>query len=170
MFYDNNGNGIFDKEETPAADYLASFDKTLLITGKDGKASYSKLPAGHYKVYFPTQKGWYGTDQLIVLSEKQSTRLEVPLRQTGTISGSIAYEFDEVLSYATAMDLAGQSVTATNSEGKTFEARTDDAGRYILYVPSGEYTVTVSTIAAEIEVLPAGSYKPPLPVGPGEIV
>jgi hypothetical protein len=170
VFYDNNGNGVFDKEETPAPDYLASFDKTLLVTGKDGKASYSKLPAGHYKVYFPTQRGWYGTDQLIVLGEKETTHLDIPLRQTGTISGSIAYEFDEVLSYATAMDLAGQSITATNSEGKTFEARTDDNGRYILYVPSGEYTLTVSSVPAQIEVLNEGGYKQPLPVGPGEIV
>lgn len=169
VFYDYNANGVFDTSDSVAADYMASFDKTLLLTDKEGKASYSKLPAGSYKVYFPTQKGWYGTDRLIVLQDKEAAHLEVPLRQTGTISGNIAYEFDEVLSYSTAMDLAGQSITATNTEGKVFETRTDDNGHYILYVPAGNYTVTVNKIPAQIEVIPAGRYRQPLTVGPGEI-
>ncbi len=169
VFYDNNANGTFDKGDSIATGYMASFDKTLLVTNKEGKMSYSKLPAGSYKVYFPTQKGWYGKDELIILSEKETVHLDIPLRQTGTIAGNIAYEFDEILSYATAMDLAGQSITATNTEGKTFEARTDDNGRYLLYVPAGTYTVTVSNVPVQIEVLPAGKHQQLLQVNPGTI-
>lgn len=170
VFYDNNANGTYDPGDSVAAGYLASFDKTLLATGRDGRASYTRLPAGSYKVYFPTQRGWYGTDRQVDIEGKETVRLDIPLRQTGTISGSIAYEYDELLSYATAMDLAGQSVTAANTEGKVFETRTDDNGRYVLYVPAGSYTLTVNGLPAQIEVLPAGTQAQPVPVKPGEIV
>ncbi|WP_118951958.1 hypothetical protein [Taibaiella helva] len=171
VFHDNNANGRYDAGDTAATGYLTSFGKVLLATSGEGRISYSKLPPGTYKVYFPTQKGWYGVDQLIVLQDKETARLDIPLQQTGTLSGSIRFEFDELLSYATQRELAGQTVTAANSEGKTFETRTDDAGRYRLYVPAGTYTLTISNLPAQIEVLPEGiAAAQPISVKPGQIV
>lgn len=170
IFHDNNSNNVYDQGDSIAVGYLASFDKTLLATSREGKIVYSKLPQGTYKVYFPTQKGWYGVDQLITLGNKEKAHLDIPLRQTGTLSGNIAYEYDELRSFATNKELAGQSVTATNTEGKSFETRTDDAGRYMLYVPTGTYTITMTNLPAQIEVLPAGAVAQPLEVKPGQII
>ncbi|WP_118975098.1 hypothetical protein [Taibaiella koreensis] len=169
VFHDNNANGLYDAGDSIATGYLAAFDKTLLATSGAGRIQYNKLPPGTYKVYFPTQKGWYGVDQLIALKDKEAAHLDIPLRQTGTLSGNITFEFDEVLSYAILRELAGQTVIATNNEGKTFETRTDDAGHYMLYVPTGTYTLTIGNLPAQIEVLPLGIAAGALEVNPGQI-
>jgi hypothetical protein len=169
VFYDVNGNGNYDDKDSVASGYLASIGKTLLITNKGGHIVYGKLPAADYKVFFPTQKGWYGHDQFVVLKDKEEVTLQVPLRQTGTVSGKIAYEFDELLSYSTLKELAGQTITATNEEGKIFEAKTDDNGQFILYLPTGKYTMTVSSASSQIEVIPVGNNHQPLMVKSGEI-
>jgi hypothetical protein len=169
VFYDVNGNGNYDDKDSVASGYLASIGKTLLITNKGGHIVYGKLPAADYKVFFPTQKGWYGHDQFVVLKDKEEVTLQVPLRQTGTVSGKIAYEFDELLSYSTLKELAGQTITATNEEGKIFEAKTDDNGQFMLYLPTGKYTMTVSSASSQIEVIPVGNNHQPLMVKSGEI-
>lgn len=170
VFYDLNGNGNYDDKDSVASGYMASIGKTLLVTNKGGRIVYSKLPAADYRVFFPTQKGWYGPDQFIVLKDKQEVALQIPLRQTGTVSGKIAYEFDEVRSYATLKELAGQTITATNEEGKVFETRTDDNGQFMLYLPTGKYTMTVSSASSQIEVIPVGNNHQPLVVAPGKII
>lgn len=170
VYYDMNGNGSFDGKDSAASGYLASIGKTLLITNKNGHIVYSKLPVADYKIFFPTQKGWYGPDQFVVLKDKEEVTLQVPLRQTGTVSGKIAYEFDELLSYATLKELAGQTITATNEEGKTFEAKTDDNGQFMLYLPTGKYTMTVSSASSQIQVIPGGNNHQPFEVKPGEII
>jgi hypothetical protein len=169
VFYDVNGNGSYDGKDSAASGYLASIGKTLLITNKGGHIVYSKLPAADYKVFFPTQKGWYGPDQFVVLKDKEEATLQVPLRQTGTVSGKITYEFDELLSYSTLKELAGQTITAINEEGKIFEAKTDDNGQFIVYLPTGKYTMTVSSASSQIEVIPVGNNHQPLTVKSGEI-
>jgi hypothetical protein len=170
VYYDVNGNGSYDGKDSAAGGYLASIGKTLLITSKGGHIVYSKLPVADYKIFFPTQKGWYGPDQFVVLKDKEEVTLQVPLRQTGTVSGKVAYEFDELLSYATLKELAGQTITATNEEGKIFEAKTDDNGQFLLYLPTGKYTMTVSSASSQIEVIPAGNNHQPLVVNSGEIL
>jgi hypothetical protein len=170
VFYDLNGNGSYDSKDSVAGGYLASIGKTLLVTNKSGRIVYSKLPAADYRIFFPTQKGWYGPDQFVVLKDKEEITLQIPLRQTGTVTGKIAYEFDELLSYSTLKELAGQTIAATNEEGKIFEAKTDDNGQFMLYLPTGKYTMTVSSASSQIQIIPVGNNHQPLEVKPGEII
>jgi hypothetical protein len=104
------------------------------------------------------------------LKDKEEVTLQIPLRQTGTVSGKISYEFDELLSYSTLKELAGQTITAINEEGKTFEGKTDDNGQFMLYLPTGKYTMTVSSASSQIAVIPVGNNHQPLVVKPGEII
>jgi len=170
VFYDFNSNGIFDAGDSLAAGYLASFEKTLLVSNNQGKIHYSHLPPAAYRVYFPTQKGWYSPDQLIMVGNKEEVQVQVPLVKTGTISGRIRFEYDELLSFAVDRDLAGQSVIATNTEGKSYETKTDDKGQYMLYLPTGNYTVTVAKLPHQIEVLTDGQNQQPVEVRSGKVL
>jgi hypothetical protein len=169
-FYDVNANGVYDGTDSVASGYMASINKTLLVTNRSGRISYSKLPVNEYRIFFPTQKGWYGPDQFVVLKDKQEVNLQIPLRLTGTVSGKITYEFNEILSLSSSKELAGQTITAVNQEGKSFEAKTDDNGQYMLYLPTGKYTLTVSSAASQIEVILTGKNKHPMEVSSGQIL
>lgn len=160
VYYDVNGNSQYDTGDSLAAGYIASVNKTLLMADNNGQMVYSKLPAGNYKIYFPIQKGWYGRDQSVVLLEKQSATVTVPLRQTGTLTGSIRYEYNELLSYSTEKDVFGQTIRATDADGKIFEGKTDDNGAYQLYLPTGSYMVTVDGLPEQIEVTATGQQQP----------
>lgn len=170
VFYDVNGNGSYDAQDSVAKGYMGSINKVLFVTDKEGRIAYNRLPDGEYNIYFPTQKGWYGPDQFVVVKGKEENELQVALRQTGTISGGISYEFNELLSVGTTKDLAGQTITATDKEGKTFETKTDDNGSYVIYLPTGSYTITVNNLPAQIEVIPSGEHKQPLEVRSGQSI
>src|SRR5690606_28964369 len=105
-----------------------------------------------------------------MVGNKEEVQVQVPLVKTGTISGRIRFEYDELLSFAVDRDLAGQSIIATNTEGKSYETKTDDKGQYMLYLPTGNYTVTVAKLPNQIEVLTDGQNQQPVEVRSGKVL
>jgi hypothetical protein len=170
VFYDLNRNGVYDKTDSIASGIIVNIGKTILMSGKDGRVVYSKLPPGNYSVYLPTQNGWYGHDRFITLHEKDSKFYSIPLNQTGTVHGNISYQFDSTFSFSVTRDKAWQSIVAINEEGKRFETKTDETGNYHLYLPVGTYTIIVDKLPNQIELLLKNNNVQPLKVASGQII
>jgi len=170
LFYDLNMNGNYDKGDSLASGIMIHVGKVIMMSGKDGKVTYNKLPAGNYSVFMPTQNGWYGHDLFINLKEKESKSFYIALSQTGTVHGNITYQFDSTYSVSITKDKAWQSIVATNKDGQRFETKTDENGDYNLYLPVGTYTINVDNLPNQIELLLKNNNVQPLQVESGKII
>jgi hypothetical protein len=169
-YYDLNHNGTYDKTDSIASGIVVHIGKTILMSGRDGRVVYDKLPAGNYSIYLPTQNGWYGRDQFVNLKEKDTRSFKIPLTETGVIHGSISYEFDSTFSFSITRDKAWQSIVATNADGVRFETKTDEAGNYNLYLPIGVYSVIVDNLPNQVQLVLKGNNVQPLHITSGQII
>jgi hypothetical protein len=120
--------------------------QTLYINGEvfrtnaDGKVVYRKIPAGTYQVRFNSFTGWYARDMEIEVVD--DTQVNIGLNKMTTIRGSLGYS-STILSYDIKETLGGLSILAVSKTGETYSTRTDSRGSFVLFVPKGEYTVSL---------------------------
>ncbi|MBE8719303.1 hypothetical protein C4F40_00985 [Sphingobacterium sp. Ka21] len=138
-FYDNNGNGIFDKGDEIAADYTLLVDNIVFITNKKGHAQFRKVPYGNYTLFFPPRDNYQAASQKVVLAEG-NLQVTVPLQQLSKVTGAIDLQIDANLSLEVNQSLRGYRVLAKNEEGVLTEALTDEAGEFTFLLPAGNYS------------------------------
>lgn len=124
----------------PASNRIVTINQKAFITNADGSLDYKKLPAGTYTIQVQNDQHWF--TNAVKLTLDANLAQAIYLTQTTTITGSIHYEYAE---HAVTLNknLAGQRVVAQNNIGESYTAYTSDEGRYSLYLPKGDYTVTV---------------------------
>ena len=152
-FRDYNGNGIFDDGDKVAANEQVFINGTLFNTNSNGSVTYSRLPDGNYRIRLSPQNGWYAEGQEVLLTNKSKTKLNIALKQTGTVLGNISFqdEEDENLNYAVHKDKAVQTIVAVNERGNSIVTKTNDNGHYVLYLPAGKYQLSVIGLPSQIE-------------------
>ncbi|TCC96754.1 hypothetical protein [Pedobacter psychroterrae] len=152
MFKDVNQNGIYDATDSVASNFLVYVNDVAFISGKDGTINYKNLPQGEYRISVPKIKGWYAPDQKINFEKKQ--RIEIPLQKTGTLKGTISYDYNE-FSYEIGQQKEGLAITAMGENGQSYLTRTNTDGSYIFFIPTGKYTIRINTenLPPEIENL-----------------
>ncbi|WP_158962320.1 hypothetical protein [Myroides fluvii] len=135
VYYQDENQNIL-----PASNRVVTINQKAFITNVDGSIDYKKLPAGTYTVQVQNDQHWFMN--ALKLSLDSNLSQVIYLTQTTTITGSIHYEYAE---HAVTLNknLAGQRVVAQNNIGESYTAYTSDEGRYSLYLPKGDYTVTV---------------------------
>lgn len=170
VFYDLNRNGTYETGDSVAEGIVVHIGKTIMMSGRDGKVVYNKLPAGNYSIFMSTQNGWYGRDNFVALKEKETKKFSIALSQTGTVHGNIIYQFDSTYSLSVNRDKAWQSIVAINQEGQRFDTKTDENGNYNLYLPVGTYTINVENLPNQIELLLKNNNVQPLKVDAGQII
>jgi hypothetical protein len=142
MYYDYNANNRYDNDDEPARDYLLNLDNKAFISDEDGKVRYSLVPYGEYSLK-PMQAGQWSFDQKKITVSSSKTKIEVPLKQSGTLQGSIRYEVGEN-SIEIVQRNEGFRFTISGNEGKFQQTVITDAyGRFITFLPVGEYTITL---------------------------
>ena len=142
VYYDHNGNSCFDKGDAPAEGYLLDIDRKAFILGSNGEVRYTSVPFGNYTVK-PMQTGQWSFGQQEIEVSRFKTVVELPLRQSGTLHGSIRYEAGEN-SVEIVQRTEGFRFTISGNEGKFQQTVVTDAyGRFITFLPVGEYTITL---------------------------
>lgn len=167
IFKDLNGNRKLDANEEGVTDMLVnirpmqfstsnsdttSMDRTHgedFITDSKGQIIYENIPAGTYSVKcnsLVSQSEWFDANNGEYLMDKRQT-LYIPLTKGVRITGSLLVEQDKYSTSDVKLDIARIRVTAIDSSGKTYSALTDGNGNFMMYVPTGIYTLTVNESA-----------------------
>lgn len=142
VYYDHNGNGRYDGGDAPAEGYLLDIDRKAFVSGRDGAVRYSSVPFGNYSVK-PMQAGQWSFNQQEIEVSRFKTVVQIPLRQSGTLKGSIRYESGEN-SVEIVRRNEGFRFTISGNGGKFQQTVvTDGNGRFITFLPVGEYTITL---------------------------
>jgi hypothetical protein len=142
VYYDHNANNRYDEGDEPAAGYLLSIDNKAFISDKNGKVRYSQVPYGEYSVK-PMQSGrwFFGRKNITVNSGR--TSVSIPLTQSGTLHGSVAYISNEQ-SVEIIQRYEGLRFTIMNADGAIVQtAVTGMDGKFTTFLPMGTYTVTL---------------------------
>ena len=141
VFYDTTGKGALDPENAPAANQLVIIDGRAFRTNGNGVIKYRSVPTGSYEVrVINNTNDWYAYSRTIVVNG--DTKADIGMTRTATIKGSVSY-FATEKSYQIARKTNGLSVIAVDDHGNVFTTKTDDTGNFMLYVPGGNYTVTL---------------------------
>jgi len=142
VYYDHNANSRYDNGDEPAEGYLLDIDRKSFVAGEKGEVRYTSVPFGSYTVK-PLQTGQWSFDQQEFKVDRFKTRIEIPLRQSGTLRGSIRYEAGEN-SVEIVQRYEGFRFTISDNGGKLQQTVVTDAnGRFITFLPVGEYTITL---------------------------
>lgn len=153
VYYDYNANGIYDKGDAPAEGYLVEIDRKAFISGEKGEVKYSSVPFGSYDVKQLQAGEWSFSRQEIEVNSYK-TSVEIPLRQSGTLQGSIRYIVGEN-SIEIKQRNEGFRFTITSNDGKLRQtAVSDGQGNFITFLPTGNYSITldVRTLPEHTEI------------------
>ena len=142
LFYDNNVNGIYDAGDTPAEDRIVTIGGVSFISNKKGEVEYKKMPYDNYSLKIPSQD-WFAVAPAFVKIGERRTTLEVALQRTGKVTGKLYYKYDARLSEEFAEKYGGLRMWATATNGKKIEALTNANGEFTLFLPVGEYEISV---------------------------
>lgn len=135
VFYKDQNNHI-----QVASNRIVYINNKPFITDNQGVVEYKRLPVDSYIINVVNDKQWFANTDKVVLNSDLVH--EIYLKQTTSILGSIKYQYSDN-AYTISKNLSGQRIVAQNSLGENFTSYTSDQGQYILYVPQGEYVLTI---------------------------
>ncbi|MCU4177357.1 hypothetical protein J1N11_19875 [Marinilabiliaceae bacterium N1Y90] len=162
VFRDLNGNGVKDRDEigfenmlvrlTPTTTNFTEDDLMLqqniyeLISNEEGKVEYQHLPKGNYKVEtisLMATEGWFGGSEFYKYIDGNQI-ISIPLSKGARLSGGIFVERGEH-SDDKPIQLGGIRVSAINQlSGEPQTTLTDQYGNYSLYLPNGDYIISIN--------------------------
>lgn len=166
-FNDMNGNGVRDKDEPLLSnikmlisrdrekntDQTIRFGEQELVSNTNGEIILKDIPQGAYKLTFEplfnlgnlyNAKG--DEQEIEVISDMD---YYVPYVESYQVNGQVRLIRDE-FSDKGLIQVNGVRVEATNAQGETFAALTDQDGFYTLNVPqAGYFTVKVNNVFGE---------------------
>ena len=152
VFKDTNQNSVFDEGDVKASGHLLYINNVAFITSPNGIVEYKKLPYENYRISLTNIKGWYAGDLNVKLDQKKK-RLNIALKRTGTIKGTLSFSFND-FSYEINRNLQGIPVIATDENNVKHITKTNSEGQYVFYLPIGRYAISVdsSNLPPEVEV------------------
>ena len=144
-FLDVNGNRIKDKNELPISNVVVRIGNDEVITNENGTAEIKNLSGGKYSMKAMSLidlKGWYPLLEDSLLVDIQS-EVNLPFVKGIKLNGSVVLQKARYSNVEEKPDLSRILVTAVDSTGRTFHGITDGEGQYMLYLPPGEYMLTL---------------------------
>jgi len=148
-FLDVNGDGKKEPNETVLENVVVSLTSRMhryeVLTDDKGAAKMFNLSIGRY--YETIQSlgnlnGWFSTSSDTITIGNRDT-VYVPFSKGVKLFGAIIYHPTQY-SVIPKIDLSHIQVTATDSTGKGYGVLTNANGEFMIYVPSGKYTVTMN--------------------------
>ena len=145
-FLDANGNRIKDADEIALENVVVRLNEDEVITNGKGEAKFLNIRNGYYLLsIIPLEdyKGWFPLKEDSV-SISENGKFFIPFARGVKLSGNIVLDREKYAADAAdPLDLSRIRVTVTDSAGKTFSTLTDSKGTYLLYVPSGQYLLSM---------------------------
>jgi hypothetical protein len=165
IFKDLNGNGRQDKNEESIENVLVTIKPVTVDTAEEnnahtisergeevitdvhGHVAFRNMPRGRYMITAKPlieNSGWFaGFEQEIVLDK--SKNMEIPFTQGVRVLGSIAVDAGEFSNFRNkSPELSRIRVTAVDSSGLTYSSLTGPDGQFEIYVPAGDYRVSIN--------------------------
>ncbi len=152
VFKDVNGNNVRDRGEELEKNVIVRVNGESLMTDEEGAVTFKDLPQKEYAVstqLLANHEGWFKSSDLSVNLIRSKT-LYIPLKRGSQIAGSIILQKAQFSALGeSGMDLSGIRVTATDNTGNSYSGLTGQSGEFRLYVPFGQYTVSVNESAVD---------------------
>ncbi len=158
-FKDENGNGLWDQDEEAMPDIRlhltyketesharGQIREAAVFSNAKGKAEFKHMPAGTYQVTIfrlgASQDNYFSTTaEAFDLELLTNQDLLLPFGKGQLIQGQVNLERDDYSALGE-LPLNGIKITATNTNGRVFQALTDKEGKFSLFVPYSEsYTI-----------------------------
>lgn len=152
VFYDKNGNDVFDEDDEPAADFFVTIDKTTFKTDAGGNIQYKNLPFGTYRIQPALQNGWFAEGANCII-DKYSSSINIALHQNGSVKGKISYSYNEKTVKNFDMKTGGIVFNITKDGSFVQRIVSNDDGNFVVFLPTGEYE-----IAIDIQSLPENTF------------
>lgn len=142
VYKETDGVEGYTEADEVAVHQLIEIGGIVFSTNRNGMIEYKKLPEGSYGIKFKGNNGWYAKDREVYA--KGEVEIQIGLEKMTTVKGSIGYS-STILSYDINQRLDGLKVLAIDASGKTYSTRTTSDGKFIFYVPKGNYTISLIT-------------------------
>ncbi len=169
-FKDMNGNGIMDHNETGISDMLIhlTLNDTLntssnvinqdnmqgpaqhdLVTNNQGDVNFKNVPMGNYTITatpLTSLNGWFD-GKTFYRNIDENKKIYIPLSRGARLSGGVIVERDK-FGMNKKVNIGSIRVTAINQDnGKQFSTLTSSDGRFVLFLPNGDYVVMINESA-----------------------
>lgn len=148
VYYDMNSNGIIDDSDQPAKGKNVDINGILMVTDNKGRATLKHTPDTTFEIKVAPSREWYAPVQVVEVDGK--TDVDVLLQKSGKISGNVNYLYDKY-SYEVIKRMHGVTIEARGENNDLYTARTDEHGRFLLYLPQGDFILSVKNLLNEIE-------------------
>ena len=143
-FYDVNGNGKLDGNETLLENVVVRVSNWEVMTNDKGECSLSNIPMGVYPIQvfsIVDLKGWFPNISDTIIVNRNST-FYIPFIRGVKITGRVFIQRDPNSPTADfKLDVSRIKIIASNH--KTYTALTDKNGYYEMYLPSGKYVLSM---------------------------
>jgi hypothetical protein len=144
-FLDVNGNGKMDKDEAPLENVVISVDGHQVITNSKGEAVIENIRVGTYYynvLSLENLNGWFPSKEDSIMMVGKTNVMYIPFSRGVKIFGNVTLERDPNSPAAkTPIDLSRIKISA--SDGKVYNTLTDNKGFYELFLPFGNYVLTM---------------------------
>lgn len=143
-YYDVNGNGKLDGNETLLENVVVRVNGWEVMTNDKGECSLKNIPMGAYPIQvfsIVDLKGWFPNISDTIIVNRNST-FYIPFIRGVKITGRVFVQRD--INSPTAdfkLDVSRIKIVASNH--KTYTALTDKNGYYELYLPAGKYVLSM---------------------------
>lgn len=157
FFHDSNGNGKRDDGESAASGVLVGMKGLMAQTDKNGKVKFKVLKGETYSYNLQSHNGWMlSNDAIKQFSLSRNQSFDIPLVKMTLVRGAI---FQELKAYQQQVsDFSDYQVLIRGENGGFFQARTNAEGRFIVFLPEGNYKVEVIPKQGFMEVVENGKH------------
>lgn len=145
-FIDLNGDRKKDLNEPPVPDVLIRIlpDIGELMTDTNGIALIKYIPSGNYQwtvELIDYVKGFFPF-VLDTISINKDTTIHIPLLRAVKVHGKVSLVRERFALGEVPINLSGIRINA-RSETQNFESYTDKEGNYMLFLPYGDYIISI---------------------------
>ncbi len=129
-------------ELNSAAGVLVMIGDKVFKTDQNGVIIYKAVPTGYYNIQVMAENGWYAPQTRVLINSDQEVFIN--LTRMSTIRGKVSYKTNE-RSYQILPKKNGLKVNVYDVQGNFYRTKTGEDGNFRLFVPSGEYSVSLDT-------------------------
>ncbi len=137
-FYDHNNNELFDEGDEVAEGINFSVNNFLLITNKQGKASFNNMPFDSYNVFVPRKEHFMAISKNFLVNSKK-LQLNLPLQKGGIVKGKLEMAINPGISLEVDPKWDNYAIIAENEFGKAYAQVADKDGFFQFNLPTGSY-------------------------------